>query len=609
MNMRKLLIFGSCLFGALSPLKAQLYVPTNTTIYVAAADNLHVQENLENNGTITHLTLSGGNAQSISGTGGIWHLKIDKSAGVATIQGGMQNIYGTLNPVAGELNAGSGLLTLKSLSTGTARVVSHATGSVTGTVNVERYINTDNKAKQWRMLGFPFSTNLQIAAIGGMGKEFSASTKTMMYFVEGNDDARYGNSGARNAGYQPYSGTSDNILPLTGVMAWLFGPSGTTASTGTMSDSMTITSAGTLYETGADVSVPLSYTSGKGWNLVANPFASNIDWAGITKSSVEGSVYRWNPHAVDWSAHNGTTGTGSATDAIIESGTAFFVKSTGATPSLTIPQSAKTETATGYTHLSKAPFRLDLPGQRVPSGVSLSGIRVYASGAGNPQPGDIYLDLSRTDATAGFDAQYDAWSMGRTSGADVALLASENRELEMQFDRPITETGKEKRYYPLKVTGIATGPASLTLRTEGNWNALNSVLLIDHLEGKTLLMRGNELRYDFRLESLKTEGRFTLAINHVKLDADGVSPVFEVKLLGNPVSGDRLDMLVTHPAAKASQWIVLNAAGQQVAAGRFADDAGIQHQLTVTGMRNSGTYILKLQMDNGEERVVPFIHK
>jgi hypothetical protein len=135
------------------------------------------------------------------------------------------------------------------------------------------------------------------------------------------------------------------------------------------------------------------------------------------------------------------------------------------------------------------------------------------------------------------------------------------------------------------------------------------VTLIDHQEGKTLLMRGNELRYDFQLESLKTEGRFTLAINHVKLDADGTSPVFEVKLLGNPVSGDRLDMLVAHPTAQASRWMVLNAAGQQVGSGRLDSQSGLQHRLTVPGMRQPGSYLLKVQMDNGEEKVVPFIHK
>jgi hypothetical protein len=437
----------------------------------------------------------------------------------------------------------------------------------------------------------------------------------MMYFVEGNDDGRYGNSGARNTGYQTFSTSAENILPLTGVMAWLFGPTGLTATTGTMTaaDSMTIVSSGTLYETGADVSVPLSYTLTKGWNLVANPFASNLDWSGITKNNVQGSVYRWNPQSADWTSHNGTTGTlvgGTApTDAVIESGTAFFVRTEGATPSLTIPQSAKTASNTVYTHLTKAPFRLDIPGQRIPSGRPLSGIRVFSSGAGNPMPGDIYLDLSRPDATSGFDSQYDAWSMGRSSGADVALMGADDQLLEMQFDRPISEAGKEKRYYPLRVTGISTGSASLTLRTEGSWNPLNSVSLIDHQEGKTLLMRGNELRYDFHLESLKTEGRFTLAINHVKLDVDGQTPAFEVKLLGNPVTSDRLQLLVTHPSAAARAWRVMASDGRLVGQGNLQQHSSVQHSITVPAMRHAGSYLLQVEMDNGELKSIPFLRK
>jgi hypothetical protein len=591
--------------------QSQFFISSGEIVKVTAADELHVLEHLENNSTVDFLTLSGGNAQMISGTGSIWHLKVDKTTGTtASITGGMQSIYGTLNPLSGTLAAG-GYLTLKSLSTGTARVAAHTTtGAVTGTVKVERYININGKNKQWRMLGFPYSTNLQISSITGMGMEFSASTKTMMYYVEGNDDGRYGNAGARNAGYQTFSSTADNIQPLTGVMAWLFGPTGTTASaSGTMSDSMTILSSGTLNEAGADVSIPLSYTLSKGWNLVANPFASNLNWSGITKSNVEASLYRWNPHAADWTAHNGSTGTGAATDAIIEIGTAFFVRTTAASPSLTIPQTAKTSGATGFTHLSKAPFRLDIPGQRVPSGLPLSGIRIFSSGTGNQEPGDVYLDVSRPDASSGFDIQYDAWSMGRSSGADVAFIAAEDRLLEMQFDRPISEAGREKRYYPLRVTGISSGSASLALRAEGNWNPLNSISLIDHKEGKTLLMRGNELRYDFQLESLKTDGRFTLAINHVTLDADGQSPVFDVKLLGNPVTGDRLQLLVTHPSANARQWRIISTDGQLLGRGNFQQDAGIQHGITVPAMRNAGSYLLQVEMDNGELKSVPFLRK
>jgi hypothetical protein len=135
------------------------------------------------------------------------------------------------------------------------------------------------------------------------------------------------------------------------------------------------------------------------------------------------------------------------------------------------------------------------------------------------------------------------------------------------------------------------------------------VSLIDHKEGKTLLMRGNELRYGFQLEFLKTEGRFTLAINHVKLDASGQSPVFDVKLLGNPVTGDRLQLLVTHPSAAAREWRVMSSDGRVIGRGNFPQDAGIQHGITVPAMRSTGNYLLQVEMDNGELKSVPFIRK
>jgi hypothetical protein len=34
--------------------------------------------------------------------------------------------------------------------------------------------------------------------------------------------------------------------------------------------------------------------------------------------------------------------------------------------------------------------------------------------------------------------------------------------------------------------------------------------------------------------------------------------------------------------------------------GVFATDAGIQHRLTVPGMRSSGVYVLQVELDNGE---------
>jgi hypothetical protein len=596
---------------------AQLSVASGERIKVTSTDELVVQEDLVNNGTIDNITLGGTAAQSISGTGTIVNLKVSKSAigNIATITGDMQSIIGTLDLTAGTLAAG-GYLKLKSSSAGTARVAAHTTaGTVTGTVYVERYIAPSRK-KQWRMLGFPYSTALTIANITGIGMEFSTNTKTLMRYNEGADNGLYGGGSARNAGYVLYTANTEAIQPLTGVMAWLFGPSGSTASTGDMgaSDSMTIVSSGTLYEDGNAVSPTINYTSAnsnKGWNLIANPYASFIDWTSvdIVKTNLS-TIYRYDPQNTRWTAYNPIDGSTNGGDKYIEPGASFFVLATAASPVLTIPQTAKVATpGSFFTHFSRAPRLNNIPSQRVPGTAVGAGVRVTAQGVADAAGDEVYVDLSRNDATPSFDVKYDAVSMGRTGGAGLAVKGDEDRTYAMQYDAPIAETGKERRYYPLKVTGITTGATSLTLRTEGSWNALNSVSLIDHQEGKTMLMRGNELRYDFQLESVKSEGRFTLAINHLKLDADGQLPVFDVKLLGNPVSGDRLDMIVAHPSAQASRWTVLNAAGQQVAAGRFAADAGVQHRVTVPGMRQTGTYLLKVQMDNGEEKIVPFIHK
>ena len=580
---------------------------------VTSGDELTVAENLSNSGTIDRITLSGSAAQDITGTGSILHLKVNKTTNPVTISSGTQSIFSTLDLTAGTLTVGaSGNLLLKSLSTGTAQVLQHTgagTGAVSGSVKIERYMASGRK-QQWRLLGFPYSTSVQLSSLTGMGMEFSTGVKSVMYFDETGDNGVYGNGGVRNAGYRSYASTADNVTAGTGIAAWVFAPTGTTAlSGGNLSDSVTLTSAGTLRESGADVTYNLSFTttlpvSKRGWNLVANPFASSINWTGLTKTRIDAAVYRWDPVSTNWTSHNGSAGTGGATDAIIESGASFFVLANDVSPVLTIPQTAKTGMAPGFNHLSKAPFRLDIPGQRTPSSVQGLGIRIKASGPGNPFPSDAYVDLSRPDAGPSFDHQYDAVSMDRSGGVGLAIAGSEDRLYAMQYDLPITTVGSEKRYYPLKITSPAKGDMILSLKTEGQWNPMNSVALIDRKEGKTLLMKGGQLAHSFTLDELKSEGRFLLAINHVKMSADGQLPVFEAKALGNPMTGNVIELQLTHPSAAPKRWRVVDATGREAGAGLFATDAGIQHRLTVPGMRNPGVYVLQVEMDNGETQQV-----
>lgn len=617
-------IYTLFLFGCLSTAQAQLSVAPGETLKVTSVDELVLEEDLVNNGTIERITLGGTSAQTVTGTGTINHLKLSKSAvgNTATISSGMQSLTGTLDLTAGTLAAG-GYLTLKSDVNGTVRVLEHTSaGAVSGNVTVERYINVASRAKQWRTLGFPHSGNITLSSLGGFSIDYTAGTRSVMYYNEGNDNGSYGNnvSNGRNTGYVSFTSSSETIPAGQGVMAWLYGNSGGTAnSTGTMSGALTITSTGPLNENGNDVSLPVYYSSAqtyKGWNLVSNPFASSIDWAhnSIAKTRINAAIYRWDPAAANWTTHNGSTGTpvGANVDAVIEAGGAFFVQANAASPVLTIPQTAKTGTATTFVHFGRAPGRLNVPGERARTAslVKLLGVRASVKGQGNPLPDEVYLDISRADATSGFDSRYDAETMSRTSGAGISIRDREDRGYAMQFDAPITESGMERRYYPLKVTSPSKGATTLELWTEGAWNPLNSVSLIDHKAGRTMLLRGGRLTYPFTMDELQSGDRFQLAINHVKVDKEGMAPMFDVRLLGNPVTSDRLEVLVSHPTAKPEKWSVVTVTGQQAGAGGFVRDVEtLQHHITVPGMRQPGTYLLRVQMDNGDEQVVKVVRR
>ena len=593
---------------------AQVFISSGETVKVSAADELHVQENLTNNSTLDFITFSGTAAQSISGTGTIVNLKLNKASGTATIASGMQNLTGELTLSSGEL-AANGRLTLKSTATGTARVAAHGTGtgSVTGNVFVERFIpstvSSTARPKQWRMLAFPYSGSLLLSNITGIG--ISYAPQTMMVFSEsGDDQVNYGTAGTRNAGYQSFSSSSQSIDAGKGVATWIYGDNTATAGTGSLTGDLTISSSGTLNESGADVVMTgLTHTK-QGWHLIGNPFASTIDWNIISplNAAVAATIYRWDPVAANWTMYNPTDGGTGGGSRYIESGSAFFIKSAAGAPtssfSLTIPQSAKATNAPNF-HFSKNPFKLDVPGQRAGAASTLAGLRLKASGMGNPIPGEAYLDVSRTDATKGWDPKYDGLMMTRTSGANVYFDGENENDYSMHFDRPLING--EQRYYPITVTTPMAGETLIEVAPEGKWSSMHSVALIDKQLGRTILMRDGQISYKLRLEELKSEGRFLLAINHVKLNADGQSPVFEAKALGNPVTSNVIDLLLTHPTAAAKRWRVVDAMGREAGVGIFSTDAGIQHKLTVSGMRSAGVYVLQVEMDNGETQQLRII--
>jgi hypothetical protein len=589
---------------------SQLYVSGSSTLYVQSGDVLFATGDVENNGTISRITLSGSSTQALSGSGTIQHLKVNKSSGTASIAiGSNQSVSETLDLTSGIL-ASNASLTLKSSATGSARVLSHtAAGSLTGVVTVEKYIDVAGRPHQWRTLGFPYSSDLALSAVSGFAVDYTAGSKSMMYFNEGADDGAYGASGSRNGGYVSFSAATESITAGRGVMAWLYGNAGGRAGSGTMSGGLTILSSGTLNESGSAISLPVTYNptpvnpANRGWNLVSNPFVSNIDWnsADIVKTKIGTTIYRWNPLSASWTTYNGLTGTPAGVDQYIEAGTSFFVKATDASPVLTIPQSAKTATSSGFIHAQRAPRISAIPGEKVSSDNGLAGIRLVIQGQGNPYPDEAYLDLSRSDASAGFDSRYDAVSMDRSSGPGVGVLGKDGRSFTLQFDLPLNETSAEARYYPLRITAPFKGEHHIIVKPEGRWDPRHSVALIDKFSNKTLLLRQDSLNYVFTPESTKLDNRFVLAINHVRVYDPSANEAVEMKILGNPVSGTKLNFSFYSPNSMPRRWRMLDMVGRQLGTGLLESESqNIQYQVTLPSLIPAGTYLLLIETASGE---------
>jgi len=97
-------------------------------------------------------------------------------------------------------------------------------------------------------------------------------------------------------------------------------------------------------------SIPVIYNSSgipadDGWNLVANPYPSQVDWdvvAGWSKSNVADAVYIWK-HPT-WATYVAQIGTNGGSN-VISSSQGFIVQTFGASPSLSINESAKSSAA------------------------------------------------------------------------------------------------------------------------------------------------------------------------------------------------------------------------------------------------------------------------
>ena len=298
--------------GATGAVK-DLVIDNNSSLTVDG-DTLRISGTITNSGTLSATTgtieLNGSAAQFIGNNvfagNTIKDLIINNTAGTTLL--GPLNISGTVSILNGTLSSG-GYLTLLSTAEQTALIDGSGTGSVTGDVTMQRYLQSGFGYKY-------FSSPFQAALVGEFGDDMNLEASFPSFY-------RYDES-RTSSGWVSYINPANILEPLHGY-AVNFGSSAaanTADVTGIINNgSMSVT----LYNNNN------TYT--KGFNLVGNPYPSPVDWdapSGWTRINIDDAIYFYNNSTTDQysgaynSYENGVSSDGIANN-IIPSMQGFFI--------------------------------------------------------------------------------------------------------------------------------------------------------------------------------------------------------------------------------------------------------------------------------------------
>lgn len=321
-----------------------LLVETGATLTINGT--LSVAGNIINNGTLNgtqgNLYLNGTVSQQISGNAiTIKNMKLDNTAGA--VLSTPLGITETYTPEVGTLIA-NGNLTILSSASGTGRIGTFPLGAdITGNVAVQRYVPAVTRRSRMiapNTASFNFSQlqdNIFITGPSGVagGFDFSAFNQNTVY--------TYQESTSGGRGWKSLSNITNTLAPGLGALVFIRGDRTIPAPAWYTSpfvpqNEVTLDFYGPVNK--GDISPTITYTNtndadNDGWNMVGNPYPSQIDWNAVNKSNLANFYYVFNPATGSYVADNGTN--------LIASGQAFFVQAIGASPTITFTEACKVE--------------------------------------------------------------------------------------------------------------------------------------------------------------------------------------------------------------------------------------------------------------------------
>ncbi len=546
-----------------------------------------------------------------------------------TINGNTTTLANALNITAGAtpglvtINSGTlasgGNLTLKSNASGTASIGTSA-GSITGDVNVERYVSA--AGRRWRFLSSPVTsatvanwmTQFYVTGPGDGTTLGTALPTTGWHTCQANIDfpnSTYGsdprsvkttsirtynetvsgNNTNLNAGWENLTSTSQALTPGQGFRTYIRGQIGTTGQLdGTVTSQTDVTLALTGPVNQGNVTPTLT-NSTQGWNFLGNPYACGYDFnaqydAGLGIANIDPSVYVYNATSNSYVSYNASSNTPSGlTSGVIPSGAGFFVQAIGS-PTFQFREAYK-NTAVNPTVVHKTDISI------VDFGIK------------------YYKDSTESDYMV--VKMFDGATMNNEI-FDTKKVNNENLNLSAYGTDSVLLTAScipfitEETHIKLNVEATQIATYNFDFKNMNNFDAGVSVSLFDRYTNTTTDVRKNT-KYTFEMGpgtnqwgknrfELILNGKATTGVNENKNNVAAT----QLLVYPNPAT-DVLNISISNISFKNSNLSIYDVTGKQIMTTNMSDNTA---QINIDGLKN-GVYFLNINNKNGYDKTVKFV--
>ena len=534
------------------------------------------------------------------------NIKVNGILGITT--GSLTINPGKILTIAGTADFGGNSVILKSDATGTGSI-----GTISGTLNnatnvtVERYIPAK---RAWRALTSPVNTTSSISANWQENGTGNSTNGFDIWANSGGTGILTGGSGSSllsyNSSDNSWSGVTDTTTSnslLSGsvnkpFMAFVTGPFGSNNVTSGAS-ATTIRATGALF-TGNQtyVNTATQYT------FIGNPYASPLDpallLADTDNAAFGGNIWVWDANATGLNSvgtynlfNNGTYANVTSNPAIttgtqIQSGQAFFVKSTtGGT--FTIKETHKGTT------FSNAVFRTAAP--------ELFRVGLYKQENNEWSGRDGAMTVILSDAAANQAPNKMANSTENIAFTKNGASFASNHHLPLVpsdvFNVKVWNTTAGSNY-KLKLNTEAFTATHLAATLEDLYTNSRTSLNLD----------GSPVEYPFTVtaDALSTGNRFKIVFQNAVLGNNNPT-TNGFSIVPNPVSGDSFQVNLGALATGTYSYSICNAIGQEVTNGSI--NSVTQNTNYEVKMSNAATgiYIMKIKGSDNSVYTAKIIKK